>query len=461
MSHRGPDATVCWQLSDVFVGQTIQNFSGNIDSYQDNHGFVFNGEIYNWQELGGQINDTALVKDFVQNKSYSELEKLVGPWAWINVYQDALEFATDPQYEKHLFYYQDSDLQIVCSEIAPILRYVCPNIQLQTFSTKHYPIVDSTPFAGIRKAQPGLLYRDCVPVFELDSIYNWCYNSTHTHTQAVEELDRLLEQQIASMVPKEPYSLSYSGGLDSSLLQTYLPSAETVTIATSKDILSQTISTDQRLFLDEKIWAEYFVELSSKLQLPMLSWSLVGWYAVTKNQNNRILFNGNGADELFAGYKNYLQDQTRSPYSDNSCANTELKKHIERLNLSNSLNGLNLLDYTVMCGCVDVLGIDLVGGFNSVEVRSPFIDKHIIGFALSLKQSSKIGRNTKLVLRDLYRARTGKEYTEPKSGFVGHCNDSIPYINNKYSYSDLDRYTEWRQFILDYFSDISNKHTTT
>ncbi|GAF93775.1 unnamed protein product, partial [marine sediment metagenome] len=47
-----------------------------------------------------------------------------GPWAWAWTDNTTVRYAADPQGEKTLYQYQDKDILIVCSEVAPILEYV-------------------------------------------------------------------------------------------------------------------------------------------------------------------------------------------------------------------------------------------------------------------------------------------------------------------------------------------------
>lgn len=454
MIPRGPDDYVFRYENNIFIGQTIQSFIGNAQQYREEElEVVFNGEIYNFQRLGYET-DYSLVRDTVKSKQFKKFQSFNGPWAWAYTDFKDIYFAVDAQGEKHLFYYEDDDSLIICSEIAPILRYGKFAIELQNFSTKHYPVICSTPYRGIYKCRAGKLYKNARIEGELDNVKNWIFNYYQSYDYAVNELNNILHLIIEEIKPNESYALSYSGGLDSELLKIFLKDAVTYTVITSKDIVADRAPTDNKLLLDEKCWAEQYREVCEKLKLPVLSWSLVGLNFVCQSLKERIIFTGNGADELFGGYSCY-QMLTESPYTDNTSGNRELadlKKEYTyyKERRSNTL----LLDFILMTGCVDVLGANLICGSNSIESRNPFMHKDIVKFALSIPIEYKINEYPKQILRDLFKLRTGYSYDLPKQGFAGHCNDSIKFLDQSYHSSTDDRYGDWRRFNLYYYENM-------
>lgn len=442
---RGPDAVFTHRQGSVFTAQTMLHFAGDMEFYQTavEKGFLYNGEIYNWHQWSDRT-DGAVVLDTVDRRSWEDIQQWHGPWAWIRVQDDHVYAATDAGCERHLFQYRDANTHIICSEIAPILVYVQTQITLRDFSTKHYPIIQSTPWNGIKRLQPGGLYIDGVYSLSLDNLTGWRDKDwSGNGVAAVDRLDSILQQTITEMLPDEPVSLSVSGGLDSGLLRTYLSQAETITIATDKDDLSQHTGADIVVSADPRIWAEAFQQAQRAMYLPVLSWSLPGWYLLLSNSTRRVMFTGCGADEIFGGYAHSRRKQP-SPYVDNSAGDADL------VQLHRDYTDPYLLDYVVQTGAVDQLGIDLIAGSLGRETRNPFMHRRVISFAQSLEPNIRTGATGKRILRDVYRARTGKHYLEPKVGFAGHCNDSIADIDPDYM-PQGERPAAWRQFILDYF----------
>lgn len=442
---RGPDAVFTYQQGSRFLAQTMLHFAGDMDFYQEAvaQGFLYNGEIYNWQQWSNRT-DGAVVLKTLDQRSWEDIQQWHGPWAWIRVQDDHVYAATDAGCERHLFQYRDDQTHVISSEIAPILLYVQSRLVLRDFSTKHYPIIQATPWVGIKRLQPGGLYIDGVYNLSLDNLGRWRDDTWEgTGPEAVDRMDSILQSAIQEMLPNEPVSLSVSGGLDSGLLRTYLPAAETITIATDKDTLSQHTGADIVVSADHRTWGQAFQQAQRTMHLPVLSWSLPGWYLVLSHSTHRVMFTGCGADEIFGGYPHARLRQP-SPYVDNSAGDVDLAQ------LHRDYTDPYLLDYVVQTGAVDQLGIDLIAGSLGRETRNPFMHRRVISFAQSLEPNIRTGATGKRILRDVYRARTGQHYLEPKVGFAGHCNDSITDIDPDYV-AQGERSSAWRQFILDYF----------
>lgn len=437
LNDRGPDHLTYQYQPNQFIAQSVLHFTGSPDFYQEQRKdfLAFNGEIYNWNQLNTAVaSDTELVYNTVRDKKWPEFKQFRGPWAWAYADGTDIYYAADPQGERHLFVYQDSNWLIICSEIAPILEYVQTDIQLTDYTSKHYPILDRTPWAGIHRIKPGCLYKNNEPVLIIDDIKQWATRDyVGTYVQAVDDLDQLMCQTAQEIMPAEPTALSYSGGLDSSLIDIYYPGLNKYTLVTDRDPISQATQNSQHIVIDAEQWADYYIQLSQRLALPMLSWSFVGYYIIASQVKERAILAGTGADELFGGYP-YVEQNISSPYA-------------QGFNLTTDSF---LLDYIVQSAGVDLLGTDLISGFCSKETRSPFAHPLIIKFALSMPREYLIRNQTKSLLRDLYRANTGRDYLYPKQGFAGYCNDSIKYINPKWA-SGHNRATDWREFILEHF----------
>lgn len=445
MSARGPDMTI-WQYQNrIFIGQTVLHFAGSTDIYSnttDSTAIVFNGEIYDYQHHGDWDSDTRLIKHLVDNCDWQSFKQVHGPWAWIWTDFHSVKFATDPQHERHLWLYQDDDIMIISSEIAAIGHYVNLKIALPEWNDKHLPIQEITPWQNVVKIRPGHLYIDGYIDHDMITLQQWINESqtfSGTFEDAVDSLDKILTDVCESMAKTGPHSISFSGGLDSSLLQTYFPDAEPVTVIMGdKDPIALAAS---GIPITEQQWAEAYQQVVDKLYLPPLSWSWVSFHLVAQHSQHRAIISGVGADELFGGYPYNLSGDA-SPYHPDTVEAMITDKRQDSL----------IQDYIFQAGGVDLLGLDLVAGLNSREARAPFVHPRVIRFAMSLPYDYKVAGETKRILRALYRCRTGREYQQPKLGFAGHCNDSIPYIRPNYVARSAGRNQAWKQFILDDFA---------
>lgn len=439
MHDRGPDFQVWRYHNGIFMGQTVLHFSGSTDVY---HGhsknmLVFNGEIYDWSDHGPWDSDTRLIWHTVQNRDWQRMKRLDGPWAWIWTDFHSVEFATDAQHERHLWHYQDHDIMIVASEIQAIAHYVDLKLTLEPWASKHLPIREHTPWAGVTRVRPGFLYRDGQLSHDIVTMADWAHETqafTGTFQEAVEELDHIMTMVCRDINRSGPVSLSLSGGLDSSLLATYFEIDDPVTVIMGdKDPVAASLPGH---LIDPEHWARAYHHVVDRLRLPPLSWSWVSFALVAGFSRHRAIVSGTGADELFGGYSHNLTGQP-SPYH---------AGHAFRLIADARQNSL-VLDYIIHSGGVDLLGLDLVAGLFGREARAPFAHGRVIRFALSLPYHYKVGDQTKEILRSLYQRRTGRPYLRAKQGFAGHCNDSIAYIRPDYHTVSTDRHQAWKDFV--------------
>lgn len=439
MHSRGPDFSVWRQENNIFIGQTVLHFAGSTDVYHTRSpsSLVFNGEIYDYSDHGPWDSDTRMIKQLVQNKNWAGLARLEGPWAWIWTDFHTIEFATDPQHERHLWLYQDQDLLIVSSEIQAIRHYVDTPVDLEPWTTKHLALGENSPWRAITRIRPGYLYRDGQIDQAIATMSDWVHDTkpfAGTFDQAVEELDDILAKVCRNITRTGPVSISSSGGLDSGLLETYIDSPDPVTVIMGdKDPVAASRS---GIMIDEQQWAAAYHHIVDRLMLPPLSWSWVSFSLVAQHSQQRAIVSGTGADELFGGYAYNLSGQP-SPYH----AGRDWRFTADR-----EQNNL-ILDYVIHSGGVDLLGLDLVAGCHGREARAPFAHPRVIKFALSLPYHYKVQGETKRLLRSLYHRRTGHHYQQVKQGFAGHCNDSIIHIRPGYQGHQTNRSQAWADFV--------------
>ena len=469
LQSRGPDFNRFQYKNNIFIGQTVLHITGT-DEYYNNppdNFLAYNGEIYNYQELGTYRNDIEFVHDCVEN-NVTRLNNGWGPWAWAWTDAKTVLYATDPQGERCLYHYQDSAILIVCSEVAPILEYI-DNIKIDLpYKNKLWTMLEQTPWQGITRVQPGQLYHDGKITHDIDSIFNWIHPVRYNNIdEAYEEFKSIWNQVIAAMIPSCPAALTYSGGLDSSIILNSIPELELYTVNnTGKDPIIDCIrdfltSQEQyklhELKVNEQQWAEYFKELVSRLRMPIQSWSFVGQWIVAKNCKQRVVFTGLGADELFGGYDLYrtilYSDCSHSPYS--SYGDRKIWDRCLSAYHGHPGQATLLMDYIhQVVGC-DAQGIDAISGAWGIETRNPFLSKPIMQFALNLPHYFKVGDVSKPLIRRLFLERWNADLILPKKGFTGHANDSLPWLGIDID-STGDRLLDWRQIAQKGFYDSNS-----
>ena len=106
LKSRGPDHTRYQYENGIFIAQAVLHITGTDDYYKHEHTnfLAYNGEIYNYKELGNYSNDIEFVDDCV-NSNARALAQGWGPWAWAWTDGVTVRYGADPQGEKTLYQY--------------------------------------------------------------------------------------------------------------------------------------------------------------------------------------------------------------------------------------------------------------------------------------------------------------------------------------------------------------------
>lgn len=352
--HRGPDGEGLQWFANADFGLAHRRLS-IIDlseaaaqpmQLNDRYWLSFNGEIYNYIELRTELSALGAV---FQSNSDAEvllqayhfwgaqcLQRFNGMWAFAiyDQQQNTLFCARDP-YGVKPFYYLDNTAHFgFASEIKALLEI--PSYQptansaalLTYFGLSKIETESEGFFKGIHELQPGhTLSYDLTT--QQKSIEKY-YETTHIDTnKAQDEFKAQLENAVALRLRADvPLGFCLSGGLDSSSL---LHIAAKINKRTNVSALANGLhafTAANNSPLDERKWAEQMIahtnatwhvsELNSQQlidvlpeliyhqDIPLLSTSTFAQSSVMKSaseQNIKILIDGQGGDELFAGYQ--------------------------------------------------------------------------------------------------------------------------------------------------------------
>jgi len=532
IQHRGPDDEGYYVSGPVGLGfrrlsiidlqsghQPLSNEDGSI-------WIVFNGEIYNYQELRtfllskGHVfktrTDTEVIVHLYEEFGPACLEKLRGMFGFAiwDANARTLLLARDRVGIKPLYYHLTDTSFAFASEIKAILadpsvnREMAPEL-IDRFLTFLYVPGEETLLKGIQKLAPGhyLLIRDGKPIIRRYWDLRFPEPSQSvSFKQAEADLLGLLSETVdLHMIADVPVGVLLSGGVDSTGVLSL------AVHGTDKQVSSFTVGFSGGGVADERPYAKLAAErfgtqhhemtITSRdfaAFMPKYVWHMeepvceppaIALYYVSKLARHyvTVLLSGEGGDEAFAGYSNYrnlvwlekikrggaplsgilarglsfadslfhpaqlgkyaplMKDcfpnyyysRTSNPYrySGNglsSAYSADLAQLIDREHtlepvrrLQSHVRGLNTLDAMLYIDSKTWLPDDLLikadkmTMANSIELRVPLLDHHVLEFAASLPSNFKLnGFTTKYILKKALSQKIPREIrNRKKTGF--------------------------------------------
>lgn len=351
ISHRGPDEGGMYLAASVGLGfarlsiidvqgsqQPIANETGEIH-------LVFNGEIWNYQALRRELQarghqfrskgDTEVIVHAYEEYGLDCLAHLHGMFAFAlwDAKRQSLFLARDRLGKKPLYYtLVDGDL-LFASEIKALL--LDPRVKKQVdvqnladFLSIRYVPGPATLFAGIYKVLPAhfLLFAD--DTFKHTCYWDYQFNETEQLSTAeyiVGVKKHLYEAIQERLMADVPLGALLSGGIDSSIIvgiMSSLMSSPLKTFTVGFDVggyselpyarlVAQHFKTEHfELVLNSADLFQYWPLLTWHRDEPVCEASDLAVYLISRfaRQQVKVVFSGEGSDELFAGYPKYAFD---------------------------------------------------------------------------------------------------------------------------------------------------------
>lgn len=253
LGHRGPDASGCHAGPGIGLAHTRLSFldvdaRANQPFWDTTHRYclVFNGEIYNYQELRASLekrgavfrtgSDTeVLLQCLMQSATDATLASLRGmfAFAFFDSQEHSLLLARDRFGMKPLYYVDNADAFYFASEVKALRPWT--TLAADPFSVAAYlmnfggPTQGATMFRGLRSLQPGamLWLRRAGDVehrrfFRLPAFWDSASAAALARTRPRQLVDMLEERLIGAVESHQfadvPVGAFCSGGVDSSLL---------------------------------------------------------------------------------------------------------------------------------------------------------------------------------------------------------------------------------------------------
>ncbi len=357
MRHRGPDDDGRYCHGAIGLGMRRLNIidlhNGQQPIWNEDGSVVvvFNGEIYNYQDLRRELqglghqfrtqSDTEVLVHLYEERGEAFLQDLNGMFAialW-DLRTETLILARDRFGEKPLHYRQLGDGIEFASEMKSILCGLdsSPALDLEAvhqYFLFHYIPAPLTIYQGIRKLLPGHYLRCANGQVEEIKYWDFTYEPdwSRDETYFSEGLTALLEDAVRlRLVSDVPLGAFLSGGIDSSIVvglmsrlmdrpvQTFSIGfeeaqhdesrfAQEVADAFGADHHTQIVKASAMALLQRLVWHcdEPFADSSA---LPTFLLSDMTRRGVT------VALSGDGGDELFGGYDRYERILRRRKWS--------------------------------------------------------------------------------------------------------------------------------------------------
>lgn len=518
MSHRGPDNTslssleyqeyslqfLHHRLSIIDLAETAnQPFFDQTKRFS----LVFNGEIYNYLELRQELeregisftthSDTEVLLYSLIVWKKEALEKLNGMFAF--VFYDSMTgellMGRDPFGEKPFYYILEDENFYFSSEIKFILaasekKFAINGEALRGYFSSHY--LDSLPsetfFKGIKKLQSGefltLKLKDKIE-FDFGTYYRPSKQNEITNlSEAKDKIRETVEDSLRLRLRSDvPVGLFLSGGVDSSVLAAL---TQKISQTSGGDvqfisIVSDDPSSDESPFISlvEKhlnkkslrinieTKAEEFFNLLPQITWhndePLTSFSAVAYYKMVeaaKAQGLKVLLTGQGADEVFLGYRKFkfwnyknklkegqflslgrdlfmeighsdlfgsfsVSEASRYlPWAEKSAKSkawlSKLQDFAPQSRKTSSMESIQIDDLQRFSVPVLLHIEDRLSMAHGAEVRVPFLDKRIVQVGLDLSTDLKLKNGySKFALRSAFEdlLPQGISWRKDKKGF--------------------------------------------
>jgi asparagine synthase (glutamine-hydrolysing) len=350
--HRGPDGGDVWVKGNVGLAHRrlaiidLSTAASQPMSNEDGSVWItFNGEIYNFQELRKELegrgrifrthSDTEVIIHAYEEYGRGCLDRLRGMFAFAiwDGRTRTLFLARDRVGKKPLFYFLGHDRFLFASEIKALLIDNAVSRQPDPVAIDHFLALGYVPgprtaFLGIQKLPPAhwLEVRDG----QVESGCYWKLRYTPKRQlsmkDAVAELQwRLAEAVRLRLVSDVPLGAFLSGGVDSSAVVIHMAEAMNRSVRTFSvgfgaatfderpfaRQVAERYGTDHTELLVDAPVTDILRRLVWHYDEPFGDSSAVASYAIAEltRQHVTVVLNGDGADEIFAGYDWYKMDR--------------------------------------------------------------------------------------------------------------------------------------------------------
>lgn len=306
---------------------------------------VFNGEIYNFQELKKELSDypfrstcdTEVILAAYLKWGIQGIEKIHGMFA-IAIFDretDEVYLIRDRIGKKPLYYWYENQNLVFASELKPIME--CPGFHkkinekiLGRYLYQQYINAPDSIFQNVYQVKPGSILR-----FSDGQVKQWKYwdlkkvyhekkgTGPKDYEEAKQELKKHLEQAVSQrMIADVPLGTFLSGGYDSSLVTAVAQSLSSEPVKTfsigfhdekyneadfAKQVAKHLGTQHTELYIDENDMFRLVDSIPKYFDEPFADSSQIPSMLVAElaKKDVTVALSGDGGDEFFCGYNIY------------------------------------------------------------------------------------------------------------------------------------------------------------
>lgn len=333
--HRGPDGEGCALLRHAVLGHVrlsiidLQGGAQPLASSDDSCQLIFNGEIYNYRELHGELSargyafrtasDSEVILAVYKLFGRDGFARLRGMFAFVlwDESENVGLLVRDSCGIKPLFHAKDTQGRLLFgSEVKALLAAgsldaSLDESHLHQIMNFRYLLGDATLFKGVRQVEPGAILQ-WSPQAGLQTVGH--LRAPEPESESI--LDTLRASVHSHLVSDVEVGLHLSGGVDSAAILAFASekqSLRTFTLAVGDDAReAENAANTAHCFGVQNILGHEAYDLQE--QLPRLIWHMempkvnalqVYLLAGLSRRHVKVVLSGMGGDEIFYGYNVY------------------------------------------------------------------------------------------------------------------------------------------------------------
>lgn len=352
IAHRGSDGVGFYVDGAVSLGFRRLSFfdlkmgSQPMQNKAKNLTIVFNGEIYNFQEIKAELeakgqgfkttSDTEVLLHLFEEKREKMLDKLRGMFAFLIYDHENDEiFAARDFFGIKPFYYGIVGGQLLfASEIKSFLEYPgfkknINHVALESYLSFQYSVLDETFFSGIYKLPAAHLLKFKNGEVKIERY--WQAEFSPDNNLSIEEIEEKIDVIVKNSVEYHQRAdvtigSLLSGGVDSSYVAAVADKVEkTFTVGFDYEGFSEIehaknlskekgVENVSKIISTEEFW-EILPKIQYHMDEPLADPAAIALYFVCKLAREHVkgVLSGEGADELFGGYGIYREPLSLAP----------------------------------------------------------------------------------------------------------------------------------------------------